>query len=363
MALKIKQAPNEPGVFEMKKALREAYEGHGLKIKQENHEWYYIIDTDMIDDMEMFAEAIRFTISDVDFARYFDSTSPEDALQEMTRTVETSLQDALPVRLEADVCALQKIAQNRYLLELTCEEGVYRIRAIATAEQVGRSRIAVNERAIVAGHWRMEETRGCAEIEVEFLKRLPVSTDFDRYTKTQYLAIQAFERTKEKRQPHAFGESIANWRKIALVTNEEKTASDFVNILKRKKSPLFCDIVYVRFSEEALSYKLVELSESSKYDAICIIKSIPKDMYTFQSLYGIRVYEAINKSKIPVLAGVGRDEDQPYGLAAADYIASTYSALAIQIDELQRLKRIEKEHGGLFGGFFRKIIRALNPFQ
>ena len=363
MVLKIKQAPNEPGVREMKDALREQYGGTCLKVFKQDNAFWYRIDTDAIDDMAMFAEAIRFTISDEDFARYFDTKTPQEALGEIGETVSAALSDALPARLSADICAKQQISQGQYLIELTCNDGACRIRAIASAEQVGRMDIGVNQKVTVSGHWRFEEQRGGLELVLDFIQPSEKPTDFDQFKKMQMLRIHQIENSQNARAAYPLDKQIAEWEKIVLLTNEEKTAEDFIKILKKKQSPIHCDIVYVRFSEDALSYKLRELSEKKKYDAICIIKGVPKNMYSFQALYSAEVYEAINESKIPVLAGVGREEDQPYGLRIADCSAATYSVLAVQINEWQKLKQVEEEHGSLFGMIFRKIFKAINPFS
>lgn len=359
LIIRVRQAPNTPGVYEQKMDFKNNW-GDCIKIRKVDGEYWYVIDTSLLTpaDIDSIARDIRGIISEEDYHLYFEPKLPNEALDDLTKRLRATLKDAAPVGILADVSFMQKISSGLYLLELTCGEGTERIRAIATAEQCGHHIVDNTHKVFVTGRWSIQKERGIAEFIVDALRLTNDFVDTDEILSTQKKMIRFYEGQGTKRKPFPIESQIATWETLAVLTNEAKTAEDFTKILEAKKSPLACKTIFVRFSDDALSYKIQEIGKDAKYSAICIVKGQPRDRYTFLPLNSYKIYEAIGETKIPVLVGVGRDEDHPYGLEAADFIASTYSALAIQIATWQQFKRYEKSHGLLsnFFGFFRKCL-------
>lgn len=359
MILKIKQAPNTKGVYEKKQEFIDNW-NDCVKVRKIDSEYWYLIHVDSIldEDIEGIACDIRGTISEEDYHLYFDPKTPSEAIDTMSKDLQEALKKQPPVGILGDISFKQQIASDRYLLELTCGDGSERIRAIATAEQCGHHTLAEDYKVFVTGHWGIEKERGSVELIVDYLYPTVKFSDTNEILSTQEKMIRFYEGKGLKRSPFQIENQIAMWNTLAVLTNESKTAEDFQRILASKKSPLVCKPVFVKFSGEALAEKITEIGKGTKYSAICIIKGQPRDCYTFLPLNSYKIYEAIGGTEIPVLAGIGRDEDRPYGLEAADYVASTYSALALQIATWQKFKTYEKKHGlfaNLFG-FFKKCL-------
>ena len=359
MILQIKQAPNTAGVYEKKQEFLDNW-NDCVKVRKIDGAYWYLIHVDSIldEDLESMAMDIRGTISEEDYRLYFDPETPSDALGNLSEGLQEALKQQKPVSILADISFKQQIASDRYLLELTCGDGSERIRAIATAEQCGHHTLAEDYKVFVTGHWSFEKERGTLELIVDYLYPTVKFADTSEILSTQKKMIRFYEGRETKRSPYPIENQIAGWNTLAVLTNESKTAEDFQRILASKKSELACKTMFVRFSGEALAAKIEEIGKGSKYSAICIIKGQPRDKYTVLPLNSYKSYEEIGGTDIPVLVGVGRDEDRPYGLEDADYIASTYSALAVQIATWQNFKAYEKKHGlfSNFFGFFRKCL-------
>lgn len=307
---------------------------------------------------------IEGTISDEDFARYFsDRMSPSDALGSIACTMRDKFDKLEKIRVVGDLCSMNHISKDQYALELTCEDGAERLKVLASAMLVGRKPIRKEQKVSVLGHWSVQRERGMAVLVAEELDATDEWTDLQRKLYEEKDAIREYSRDGNLRKSYPIQDKMADWQKIALLTNESKTAEDFTRLLERKHAEIVCKTFLAKFTENELALRLQELTEGERFDAICIIKGPPKDDFSFLALNSSRLFRLINESKTPILVGVGRDEDHPIGLENADYVASTYSALAVQIANWANLKRYEKSQGSLFGGFIRKVLRVLLPWS